>query len=725
MNTRYTLRAVALASVCLAPLAANAQESDFDVGSTAAVAPAAPAIYDNEAELGIRTQSQTSGVFGRYNGQVSAGAFVFGNFKLQSRDDWKSGNTQYFSLVGKNLDFGDGNNAIGPESSLAFKIGNQGKWGVKVGYDAISWAQSTQFSSPFDRKDALPSAVAANANINANLTPMFMGLRRDIGTVSGQFIENDLTFTGAIRHEHKEGEIEQSIRTAGVFPESVNYDTDRYDAGVAYNTKKLQAQLGYSLSNFTDNQLADNVFVPGITTGPYAYSLPPSNQAHSLTANVGYNVSPATRLNANFVYGLQLQNSPFPQNTSRGLTPVQSGELAMGPNGLGAVVNTYYGNVSATTRPMAGLDARISYTIDKRQDERSVLPSRALYGDWGANTVTGDAHSSMPVSWTIQTAKAEAGYKVLDSTKVSAGVTYVDTMREYSFVDHQAELSEWAKVKTQFSSKIDGMLGYTHGVRTSNAEVANSSGLIGFSGPGSNGAVDYNMAGSNMPYYEAGRVQDAVKSRAGYAPSDDIQLGLNGKFTYDKYTIQGNDTGMLNDYTLTFGPDITFAPNKAVTAHLFYNYEQVYHLSQNLSNGSTHQDYTTDSTADTTHVAGVDVDWKVDEKLKLHAGYTFMEGDTTFTDLNSQPGAFNNNNVASPIPGINMQSQSLVLGGSYELMPNITWYGSYGLDYMKSNDWAFSNPTGYDASINNGASLTDTAPSYLVSSFRTSVKVKW
>ena len=101
---------------------------------------------------------------------------------------------------------------------------------------------------------------------------------------------------------------------------------------------------------------AANLYIP--------YSLPPSNSAHQVKALVGYNITPTTRLNANFAYGVELQNAAF---------PIGSGDPVNIQNqprsSFDGRVQTLFGNVALTAQPIPKLDVRLSYTIDDRDNQ--------------------------------------------------------------------------------------------------------------------------------------------------------------------------------------------------------------------------------------------------------------------------------------------------------------------------------------------------------------------
>ena len=95
MITRNALRAVALASSCLAPLAAFAQ-APAPAGSQAPVIAIGGTPFSGEVGFGVMgVMGQNADQAGRYNGLNTTGVDVLGNFDLIGRDPWNSGGTRY------------------------------------------------------------------------------------------------------------------------------------------------------------------------------------------------------------------------------------------------------------------------------------------------------------------------------------------------------------------------------------------------------------------------------------------------------------------------------------------------------------------------------------------------------------------------------------------------------------------------------------------------------
>jgi MtrB/PioB family decaheme-associated outer membrane protein len=802
MTKIYSLRAMALAGVCLAPLAAAAQS--FDLDGTAAAPAASPAReYSGEVTVGARYQSGTSPLFGRYTGNDTKGIGSLGDFHVKGGDTPASGGTLFYEASGSNLNFQAGglgpNDNLAPEAELNLSVGQQGTWKANAYYNAITY-DGQNFLSPYNAGGGLApgflpfggqtiagyngttTSVVPAATVLAGLTtptyakgsinyylhnpPTFFqetaGTRRDIGGADGKYINGAWTITTGLRHEHKEGTVLQTFdgSTAGIaFPEPVNYDTDRYNITGAFNTRQLQAQLGYVFSKFTDN---NTFFVaPYITaaTGDLAttqYSLPPSSEAHYINGNVGYNVTPTTRLNANFQYGLEMSDGVLGVGTA---TPQIIGNANLGKNEstTGELARVYIGNLVLTSRPLPGLDMKASYGIDGRDNDAS---QANFYGTSnGADTGAPSIQHVLQQNWTKQKATLEAGYNVLPKTKISAGYRFDDIDRSsgtigsdplanIAWVGHSTENTEWAKIADHTIANLNSALTYEHAVRTGLMELA----------PGSNNVTGGVVTAASAPFYEAPRTADRVKLRADYMASDEWSVGVNGKYEANHYNYPANVTGTNRDYNASAGPDVTYSPTKALALHAFYTYEEIYYNNQgngcpsagstagtSVSTGCTTNTSVASpangygwsaSTADSVHTAGISADWKITDRLKIGTEYTFSYGDVAYNLFDGGLASSASNPVSyfnvQNLPSVNSSMHSVKVHGEYQLADNVTLLAGYGFDLFKDNDWAYGwNPIIASQAANTTAPSVNTftsaesQPSYRIHSVYTSVRVKF
>ncbi len=304
MITRNALAAVALATTCLVPLAASAQ--DATPSTTIAGTP-----FTGEIGVGVMGVMGTNAdQAGRYNGLNTTGIDILGDFDLTGRAPWNSGGTRYYELQGNNLVFQTGNNlgsGVGSDNnwasstsnslanagSLGFNVGDQGTWEGGVHFNSITytgnvinslytvngsqgflnpnlapWGGATATTPgtfisipltgpvPAGQTNATIAALAAKGAMQ----PVQVGTRRNIIGGDFKYIYGDWTFSGVYTHEHKEGSLEESFYEpygGQAFAMPVDYDTDRFDVTAAYATRQYQVQVQNTYSHFTDN----NTFV--------------------------------------------------------------------------------------------------------------------------------------------------------------------------------------------------------------------------------------------------------------------------------------------------------------------------------------------------------------------------------------------------------------------------------------------------------------------------------
>ncbi|WP_158240620.1 MtrB/PioB family decaheme-associated outer membrane protein [Telmatospirillum siberiense] len=744
MRKQISLRAVALAGVCLMPLAAAAQT--FDLAGTSAGSSDQPKEYNNEIDIGARYQSGTSPLFGRYNGHDSKGFSSLGGIHLEGNLDVGSPQPLAYELTGTNLDFGTShrgpNNALAPESEINASVGQQGTWKASAYYDAITYTGQT-FYTPYPQSGAVAPGVVTNTAFSTNVATLATqssrlrnslvqetaGTRRDIGGVDGKYIFGDWLVTSGYRHEHKEGTVLQTVRSSlggTAFGEPVDYDTDHYSVQGQFATRKLQAQLGYDYSKFSDNNsyfLAPYIGASGNFVSQY--SLPPSNDAHYVTGRLGYNLTPTTRLNTNFRYGIEMSEASPGTGTGNNGAITDSTALAqyLSNPTVPLMARTYDANTSVVSRPITALDLKASYAISGRETSNS--PTQFYGYNLGDSATASTRYTIVGQSWTKQKIGFEAGYRILPSTKLTLGYTFDLVDRDAGdanynntgthqigyWVGHSDENTLSAKLSNSSIPNVNTSLTYEHGVRSGRFEFLSAS------------SAD---AGA---FYQAPRTADRIKGRADYAPNEQWTAGLNGKFETNRYHYQADVNATQRDANATIGPDLTFSPVKAVTTHLFYNYEQIYYV--NRGNNVNVPDGYSSATTDSIHTVGLGGDWHVTDRLKVGVDYTFSYGDVGYNMYSGiYSGATTNSwyqgNVS--LPSVSSSMHSVKLQGEYQLLDNITLVAAYGFELYKDNDWSYNwNPV----LLNNaGTSIStlssgESANSYRVHSLYTAVRFKF
>ncbi len=723
MKLLRSLKAALAASVCLLPLQAVAQGSDsFEIGDKPAEAAPAP-VKNNWISIGGQYQSQGSYYFGRYTGATHPGFYGLGDFHLGGRDPWDSGGTHYWELLGNNLGYDD--------RSASLKVGQQGTWGLTVYYDGIPYFATDSFLTVWDRSGNLAAGVApgsahSTASVSSRLWNTPLSTRRDIFGGTGRYQWRGWTFSTAFKHDHKEGMQANSLAilaapaatattlTAaglGYFAQPIDWDIDRYDATAAYGNERFQAQVGYTYSQFTDNvpvfhALNPFAFPSAATLGPSGssparvssfYTAPPSNSEHQVKVLLGYNFSPTMRLNANFAYGLQMQNAGYQPFNGNGNANLNA--YSVPRSSFDGLVQTVFGNVAFTAQPLPKMDIRLAYTIDDRANQSP--RNRYVFSAVDNATVTtpSSGYYNLPYSYNHQSATAEVGYRLLPQTKVSVGYQFDDTYRTYADASVVIENTAWARIRSQVMPDVFAALRYAHSDREAHNYDRNANWryLCG-------GAQCESEPAGLVMYYLASRTRDEVKGTLDWSPTHAITTSMMVRFANDNY---GDSTyGMRSNYNLSLGPDVTYQVSKGLVAHAYYTFQQIYYNQNSLyasagtGTGPTGTGYRAPwnlKTTDQTHTVGVTVDWQaIPEVLKFTADYNLSYGNTNYALgdggylVGGRVSATTLANLAvQPLPDVTALLNAISIRGEYSFRPNMTLMFGYAYERFSYADYAY------------------------------------
>ena len=791
MVYRNALRAIILATSCLTPAYAFADQLTPSVGDN-------QYIYQGEFEFGVMGVVGTnSDQAGRYDGITTTGIDPLGQFNFTGRPAPDTNGTWYYSATGTNLILQTGtglggaasgdsnyisstNNNLFNNGSVDLNFGQQGTWEGGLRYDAISYTGNV-IDSIYTMNGNLgvlnngfpawggatvgaPGTTAYTVSqLSTAMKPVQTGTRRDIFGGDFKYIDGDWTFTGAMTHEHKTGSMEESLDlkyggTAFALP--IDYTTDRYDAGVAYNTRVNQVSLQYTFSNFHDNNLFVNLpQVVSMATVPYqesaAYSTPPSNSAHYLTLLAATNAVPNTRVNFNARVGLELQGDTFAPDTADpnpgtapgGLGGLNSQLQGTSSNTLDAMATVVQGKLSVTSHPIVNTDASAFYGLDSRSV--SLNQNKVYTGTTGGSGDAGWTSASyvVPQEWFKQNAGFEVGYRIIPEfdTKVTAGFRYDEVDRSNSQVGHSDSYAETLALSSRLGSQINERLSYEH---------ADRSGVLNYIEPwanlaGSNSGVTYSGA-----YYQAPMTSDAVKLMSNYAPleylSGDLFLQFkNENYNYPSinpansggattgYPLTGQGEGIKSDYNLSVGPDVNYRPLDNLELHLFYTYERIFFNNFGNGNCATSNTgtclgsagYYQNKYTSSVNTIGTSGDWKITDKLKLKAEYTFAYGSVMFGEYNGvyvgTPTASYQNVTA--YPDIDSVMHNFKLTGIYAATEKMELILQGTFTYYRDSNWADTAAPVQGAGTTTPSYLTPgySSPNYSIATLMTGVRYKF
>ncbi len=756
MVTRTKLFAAVLAATCLTSWVAYASDGADPGGGS-------DTPYNNDVGLGLLGVGGTNpDQAGRYNGLTTKGLDLVGQFHFERRPVGLS--TWYYDFTGKNLVFQTGSdlgstvgsggsyrsqtsNNLANLGSVDLKFGHQGRWETTLGFDSISYTGNVIDSIYSDNGRSIatlnygltpwggatatsPGSVTKNSLDIPTLTatgamqPFQAGTRRDIGAGKFQYLYGHWTFTGAIRHEHKYGSLEESYTgpwggTAFGLP--IDYETDRYDLSAAYATRLDQVVLQETYSHFSDSNSFVNLAYPySNTAAPYqlsaAYSTPPGNDADYVTLEAATNRIPRTRLNLNARVGVERQDSAFPPNTADPDPSAASGYSNLNPVTLqGTTANSpdieakvYEGTLSATATPLARSSLRLYYGFDGR----SVSLNQYLVYTGGQTNdarLTGSGYV-IPQNWVKQNAGFDFGYLVSPrhNTRLTLGYRYDHTNRSNAQVGQSSTNTATLALTTAMGPKAFARLSFVHANRTGvmvyllpwyNLEQGSVPSPVPEC---SSSAIESDCSAAT---FQAPMSSNSVKLMVDYMPRTDLTTDLLFLYGHRSYTygaaqtLTGMGAGIKDDYDLSAGPDITYRPTNDVSYHVYYTFERIFY--DTLGNGACADSnsggclgsigYFQDRYTSDVHTLGFDGKWRLTAKLRIGLHYTFAYGCVLY-DLyngvvvsNPTPGDFYQN--VTDFPQVISRMHDAKLTAKYALRQNVNLMFLAGWQYYRDDNF--------------------------------------
>ncbi len=666
----YTMlrRAVALAltAPCAMPLLAA------DKAQSSAAADEGPACkycadYRGDqgwVEVGGLNLSGSSSIgFGRFGTTLGAGPFG-------ASPDMTYGSGRYTGLTdegatvdasGQFLHRGDGGVYYGGSASnlgldsrdATLEGGKQGKFGISVQYDETPFREDNTTSTPYRQVGGnvfrlpLPWVDAATTQ-GMTLLPFtrepvdLETQRKKEGAQFSYIPAQNWEVTAGYSHETKNGRNDQGA-TFGfdntvILPVPVDYQTDDYDLALNYTGQKLQARVAYHGSSFDDSNNSvfwRNPFTP--SSAPQAFgemATPPDNKLNQVTAVVGYNLLPRTRVTARLSYGQLTQDNQLLPYTTNPYIPVGGLTIGMLNGGmmppttrlmqraiapdagdLSAQVNSTLAKLQLTSRPLPRLRLNASFTYSDRDNQTDQILRYYATTDLARSSTP---RVNLPYGFTQKLGRLSAGYKLPLHSDIAVGLNYDQRDRTYQEVDQTTETTGWAKLKIRPVEMVEASVKYSHGNRDGS---------------------DYQRVWAVYPpqnwqerlYYLNGRDRDQLTGSVAITPLESVTLTGTAARTDDSYS-GDHILGLRSSKTHTYTLDLSLAPIENLNMHGYYTWDRVSSL-QAGSQGGLFPDWTS-SNDNATHVAGVGAKWTtMQKKLELSGDvvWTNYQGSTDFT----------------------------------------------------------------------------------------------
>ena len=568
---------------------------------------------------------------------------------------------------------------------------------------------------------------------------------------------------------HKDGERPQGMAfgsPGGIFLqilEPINQTIHDFRLRASWVTEQWQLQLGYTLSLFVEDDpffRADNPCNPissvpppsslgacpavGTTAQFGTMSLPPSNQAHTVSLSGGVNLPMHTRLNANVSYSLRLQDDPFLQQTYSNSLSLSTPSVRLPAKSLGGDVQIGLLNLTLTSRP---LPAPVTFTTKYRLysfNDRSRQPSFEGYllNDQGSVSFPGpgpEPFRSVRESYTKQNGDLDARWKIAAPAALTVGAAWEEWLRsdvrevpksDEFFAKAALDYSpnDWLLIRATYLPSFRRISRYNTDAQR---EVENNAPP----GEGNGGSTTAPVQSFLLRKYdESDRDRQRADLMVQFTPLEGLTFTPSFSYRWDRYLdpsfTMGNMLGLQNEVTWSAGMDASWTPSKWLSLESGYMYESNFQKMQSRNRyitapgiGDTPaanwiSDMT--DTVQTVHLSAKAtlIPDKLDLKLSGNYSYALGTVETRNPNLagaNNISPAVNGNTLAQRFPAYTDSLLRLEAALVYKLTKNLTAKLYYIYETYNQRDWQTdtlnpflpgvasiylgSNPSNYSAQI--------------------------
>lgn len=711
MTDRKASLWLAVLGTCLLPGVAAAQTQEQQPDAAALVEKGLTARPDlgrtSEIEAGVGFNTENSSKFGEYTGLNEDGPFGVGSIDIQQRAPFNSESSQYWGISGTNLGL--------DSRALHLEYGRQGLYDLFLDYDQTPRNQINDARTPFIGEGTgrltLPAGLQNTGTSSAGIAGLDEALRpidieterKDLGGGITWHLTPEWSIKGTYAHEFKEG----TDTIAGIFgesggnplssilPQPIDYEEDRVDIGLAYTGERLQVELAYEGSWFTNNEDSlrwDNPFTNAawdVVSPQGQLGLPPDNQAHRISLSTGYNLGETTRLNGVFSYGLMLQDEAYlPYTITSALADV---DPTLPRQSLDGEIENLLVDLSASTRPMPRLDLRARY----RYDDRNNNTPRDIYVPVHSDTLLQSSSEeliNLPYSSTQNLVNLDASYLLLpeSSTKLSVGYDFEQKERTFTEVETTQDHTGRVKIQSTPFESLSGSVKYAHTIRDGSGYQGNAPFLASHVGLAPD---DFENLPSLRKFYLADRNSDTVSASLTILPHEQVSLGLSGNYTMYDYT--DGTYGLRNHNFADATVDISYSPMENVIAYAFFTHERQNFeqdsiqytsgtVADALANDPTRR-WSAD-TRDLVNTVGTRIEWKgVADLFDVDLDYSYSRAVTSF-DLSGGTAT-----DTTPLPDLTSNLHSLGISASYHLQENASLRFGYRFETLSTDDFALDD----------------------------------
>ena len=587
----------------------------------------------NTVDFGALYSSQDSAKFGEYNGLNKEGAYGLGGFDIRGGNgyDQSKDSALRWKLGGANL---------GTTSrSLDGSVSDQGKWKLNLGYDELQHNITDTYQTPlqgdpggnnfvlpqnFDKLTTTninPGHTGLNSTQQGDLNIEQERVNRKNGSLSTSYSFSD-QLSAQIDYNHLDQSGAKLIGTGsqGGIPfggpgasgngraEAINilmnptsYQTDNINTALNWTGNKGHLSGGYYGSIFHDdyNSLSWQTSMPATganCSGTNCYinntmSTAPSNSLHQANLTGGYNFTPTTKLAGGFSYGYNTQNNSYaptniPQASGTSANMMWGGLPASSLNG---VVQTTHGDLKLTNQSIKDLTLSTGFKFNERDNRTNsnIYQYMQIGGEeyQGINTPYSNRKTQIEAVASYRLTKAQNLALAYDHEKINRWCNGVVGGAQCISSPGSDEDKIGLTYRLKALEDVNFNAGYTYANRRANSSnfLANSGNYnpLTAANPVSGTAFNGGNYLGYVAYPYANRNQNLGKAGVNWQVTQKLDLGLNGRYTYDQYDAT---LGVQNGQSAGVNVDATYsyAENSSISGYWSWQNGQ-----RNLASGAS------------------------------------------------------------------------------------------------------------------------------------------
>jgi len=698
--------------------------------------------YSSEIEFGILYNSANSYKHGEYTGLTDKSPYGIGNFDVRFRNPYDSKDSEYIQMQGSNLGL--------DSREVRIEGGRQGTFTGYINYDQIPKFFSDSAMTPFLNAGSTYQPLPSNW-VGATSTSGMTSLRADLNPVDlsydrkqvGAGFEYDVAPHWQIRtdyqHEWKNGmkSIGAVIGNTGGNPravllaEPIDYLTDQATVTLAYSDERMQGQLSYYVSLFNDQ---NNSLV---WQNPYTAIAGWAAPAGYPTGFGQLGLPPDNQFHQiNFSGGYNID----PATSTRANLDLSYGWMLQNQAFLPYTVNP--GLTVTNPLPRSSLDGEIDTTLINFRLTSHPLPKLRLRGGYRYD----DRDNQTPVSLydyiggDSQNQDASAGNSHFRYNRpYSYREQKVDLQGDYSFLPHTTgTLGYEFETIHRNLQEVQDTDEHTGSVRLRTmpfdfltVDLKGAYGSRKGSGyevevPEEVGFVTPPAPGSNMnplmvKYFEANRNRSRFGGDLIVTPLDSVSVGLRTDFVIDDYP--DSPLGLQNRQEDTYTVDVSYTPIQEVTTYGFYTLNYIRTDQSNRSFSSLAQQMNANRNWFVTENDAIDTAG-VGVDWKAIKNKLDINFDYTYSKADT---GYNYSSGPSltymGIPSLKSTLHSVGVLGTYNFRKDIALKMGYRFETYRTSDWALDYVS--PSTLSNVVTMGDVSPDYTVHVIMTSVAFKF